>query len=104
MPDRGVAQSTDPCGDIRDLIEDSLTCWPGDGASIPGDDLAAIRLLADLVDEAEAALDRRVYEARANDHSWQSITAAFGAAATEVRLRYDRPLRTMVAIRADRAG
>jgi len=65
-----VAQSTEPYGDIGNLIEDSLDLLARRRGYYPGADLAAIRQLIDLVDEAEAALDRRVYYTRDNDHSW----------------------------------
>ena len=40
----------------RDLIEDSLELLAGRQAKYPGDDLAAIRVLADPASQTEAAL------------------------------------------------
>jgi len=51
-----MAQPTDPYGGIRDLIEDSLDELASRRTIYPGDDLPAIRLLAERVDAPEAAL------------------------------------------------
>ena len=57
----------------------------------PGDDLVAIRLVADPVSDTEAALALRVARAPASGASWLAIAEALASTVTEVRLRYDDP-------------
>jgi hypothetical protein len=55
----------------------------------PGDDLAAIPLLASLIDQAERCLPEMVTNARLNGHSWDEIARALSTSPDEARLRFD---------------
>ena len=76
------------CDDISDLIEESLVMLAERRAAWLGDDTAAIRLLANLVDRAAEALAQRVAAARAAGTTWQEIADALGTTPTEVRLHF----------------
>jgi hypothetical protein len=54
-----------------------------------GDDLAAIALLASLIDEAERQLAERVDTPYGNAHCWDNIAQALGTTSVEVRMRFD---------------
>jgi len=86
-----MANVREPYSDIRDLIEDSLDELARRRAKWPGDDLAMVQLLSDLAREAEAALTRRVVQAKARSSTWQDIAKALGTSVTEVRLQYEEP-------------
>ena len=86
-----MAEAQNRHGDTCDLIEDSLEILAQRRAKYPADDLVAIRLLADLVNETEAALAERVAQARGGGVSWQAIAEALTSTVTEVRLRFDDP-------------
>jgi hypothetical protein len=55
----------------------------------PGDDLAAITLLAGLIDQAERCLPELVTNARLNGHTWDQIAHALTTSPDEARLRFD---------------
>ena len=74
--------------DVSDLIQQSLAMLAERRAAWLGDDTAAIRLLANLVDKAAEALAQRVAAARDAGTTWQEIADALGTTATEVRLRF----------------
>lgn len=78
-----------PYSDIRDLIADSLEMLSERRGKWLGDDLAAIALLASLVEEAERQLAERVRAARSNERCWDDIARALGTTATEVRMQFD---------------
>jgi len=54
-----------------------------------GDNLAAIALIASLIDQAERWLPQLVHDARANGHSWQQIARVLASGPEQVRLRFD---------------
>ena len=74
--------------DISDLIQDALVTLAERRAAWLGDDTAAIRLLANLVDKATEELAQRVATALAAGTTWQQIADALGTTPAEVRLRY----------------
>jgi len=84
-----MADRSQPYSDIVDLIEDSLAELARRRAKYPGDDLTAIRLLADLADEASTALGERVAAAQAAGAEWARIAAVLGASVTDVRLEFE---------------
>ena len=73
MPDWHIANAREPNSDTRDSIEDSLELLARRQAKYPGDNLVAIRLLADLVYETEAALAQRIARAMASGASWLAM-------------------------------
>ena len=88
VPEEGVMTGDD----ISDLIQESLVILAERRAAWLGDDKAAIRLLANLVDKAAEALAQRVAAARGTGTTWQEIADALGTTPTEVRLRFaDQP-------------
>jgi hypothetical protein len=90
MPVCGTGQSDRrPYSDIRDLVEDSLEMLAERRGRWLGDDLAAIALLASLIDEAERQLAERVDTVYGNDHCWDNIAQALGTTSAEVRMRFD---------------
>jgi hypothetical protein len=54
-----------------------------------GDDLAAIALLASLIEEGERQLVERVDAARSKDYRRDDVAQALDTTATEVRMRFD---------------
>lgn len=74
--------------DIGDLIENSLVVLAQRRAAWLGDDEAAIRLLADLVEKTADALAQRIRAAHASGVSWQEIADALGSTPTEAWLRF----------------
>src|SRR6266700_1550309 len=54
-----------------------------------GDDIAAIALIASLIDQAERWLPQHVHDARANGHNWDEIARALATSPAEARLRFD---------------
>ena len=75
--------------DTYDLIDDSLAKLAGRRAAWLGDDLAAITLLASLIDQAERCLPEMVANARLNGHTWDEIARALATSPDEARLRFD---------------
>jgi hypothetical protein len=84
-----MVNAREPCSGTRDLIEGFLELVASRQAKYPGDDLVAIRVLADPASQTEAALAQRVARARASGASWLAIAEALASTVTEVRLRYD---------------
>ena len=84
-----MSQRVEPYNDIRDLIEDSLDELARRRAKYPGDNLAAIRLLADLVEEAQGALAKRLTQAAASGTQWEQIAEVLGTTPTETRIRFE---------------
>ncbi len=78
-----------PYSDTRGLLEDSLEILAQLRGKWPGDDLAAIGLLAALIEDAEQMLAERVTSARGHDHSWHDLAQALDTAPAEVRMRFD---------------
>jgi hypothetical protein len=84
-----MGQARNDYDDLSDLIADSLAVLAQRRAKYDGDDIAAVALLAELVDAAESALASRVRAARVTGHSWQDISRALNTSPIEVRLRFD---------------
>ena len=57
--------------DTYDLIDDAVTALAERRGTWPGDDIAALALIASLIDQAERWLPQHVHDARANGHSWE---------------------------------
>jgi hypothetical protein len=53
-----------------------------------GDPLAAITLIASLIDQAERMLPEQVAEARANGATWHDIATALATSPEQAELRY----------------
>jgi hypothetical protein len=53
-----------------------------------GDPLAAITLIASLIDQAERFLPELVASARLNGHTWDQIAAALATSPEQAQLRY----------------
>jgi hypothetical protein len=75
--------------DTYDLIDDALARLAERRGAWLGDDLAAITLLASLIDQAERCLPELVTNARLNGHSWGQIARALATSPDEARLRFD---------------
>jgi hypothetical protein len=86
--DFGPEEAVMTYDDVSDLIQESLVLLAERRAAWLGDDIAAIRLLANLVDKAAEALALRVAAARSAGTTWQEIADALGTTPTEVRLRF----------------
>jgi hypothetical protein len=67
-----MAASPEPCSgdDTYDLIDDAVAALAERRGTWPGDDIAAIALIASLIDQAGRWLPQQVHHARANGHSW----------------------------------
>jgi hypothetical protein len=75
--------------DTYDLIDDAVTALAGRRGTWLGDDIAAIALIASLIDQAERWLPQHVHDARANGHNWDEIARALATSPAEARLRFD---------------
>ena len=75
--------------DTCDLTGDAVTAPAGRRGTWPGDDIAAIALIASLIDQAERWLPQHVHDARANGHSREQIARALATSPAEARLRFD---------------
>ena len=75
--------------DTYDLIDDAVAALAGRRGAWPGDDIAAIALIASLIDQAERWLPQLVHDARANGHGWDEIARALATSPAEARLRFD---------------
>jgi hypothetical protein len=75
--------------DTYDLTGDALARLAERRGAWPGDDLAAITLLASLIDQAERCLPELVTSARLNGHSWDQIARVLATSPDEARLRFD---------------
>jgi len=62
--------------DTYDLIDDAVTALAERRGAWLGDDIAAMALIASLIDQAERWLPQLVHDARANGHSWDEIARA----------------------------
>ena len=88
--------------DTYDLIDDAVTALAERRGTWLGDDIAAIALIASLIDQAERWLPQHVHDARANGHSWEEIARALATSPAEARLRFDPAVpgrRRQVALR-----
>jgi len=75
--------------DTYDLIDDALAELAQRHGAWLGDDLAAITLLASLIEQAERCLPELVTNARLNGHTWAQIAHALATSPGEARLRFD---------------
>lgn len=75
--------------DTFDLIDDALATLAERRRLWLGDDLAAMTLLASLIDQAQRFLPHLVHDARANGHTWQQIAHALGTSPDDAQLRFD---------------
>lgn len=74
--------------DTYDLIDDALTALAERRGAWLGDDLAAITLIASLIQQAERFLPELVTSARLNQHTWEQIAHALATSPDQARLRY----------------
>jgi hypothetical protein len=72
-----------------DIIDDALAILAERRGVWLGDELAALALVASLIEQAERFLPQLVHDARAADRSWQEIAQALGTSPGEAQLRYD---------------
>jgi hypothetical protein len=75
--------------DTYDLIDDALAKLAERRGAWLGDDLAAITLIASLIDQAERFLPEMVTTARLNGHTWQEIARCLATSPDDARLRFD---------------
>ena len=75
--------------DTYDLIDDALAVLAERRGAWLGDPLAAMTLLASLIDQAERMIPMLVLEARDHGHAWHDIARALAASPDQARLRYD---------------
>jgi hypothetical protein len=75
--------------DTYDLIDDAVAALADRRGTLLGDDIAAMALIASLIDQAERWLPQRAPDARANGHSWDEIARALATSPVEARLRFD---------------
>jgi hypothetical protein len=75
--------------DTFDLIDDALGTLAARRGVWLGDDLAAMTLVASLLEQAERFLPQLVLDARANGHSWHEIAHALGTSPDDAQLRFD---------------
>lgn len=87
--------------DTYDLIDDALARLAERRGAWLGDDLAAITLLASLIDPAERCLPELVTNGRLNGHTWDQIARALATSPDEARLHFDPTPRspTQMALR-----
>ena len=80
--------------DTYDLIDDALTQLAQRRRTWLGDDLAAITLIASLIQQAERFLPELVTSAHLNGHTWEQIAHALATSPDQARLRYgpDSPI------------
>lgn len=75
--------------DTFDLIDNALATLAERRGLWLGDDLAAMALLASLIEQAERCLPQLVHDARANGHTWSEIGHALGTSPDDAQLRFD---------------
>jgi hypothetical protein len=75
--------------DTYDLIDDAMAALAGRRGAWLGDYIAAMALIASLIDQAERWLPQLVHDARANGHGWDEIARALATSPSEARLRFD---------------
>jgi hypothetical protein len=74
--------------DTYDLIDDALHALAERRGAWLGDDLAAITLIASLIDQADRFLPELVASARLNGHTWDQIAAALATSPEQAQLGY----------------
>ncbi len=74
--------------DTYDLIDNALYQLAERRGSWLGDPLAAITLLASLIDQAERMIPMLATEAREEGASWHDIATALGTSPEQAGLRY----------------
>ena len=74
--------------DTYDLIDGALCQLAERRGRWPGDPVAAITLLASLIDQAERMLPMFAAEAHANGASWHDIATALGTSPGQAERRY----------------
>jgi hypothetical protein len=75
--------------DTFDLIDDALAALAARRGVWLGDDLAAMALVASLIEQAERLLPQHVLDARANGHTGHEIAHALGTSPDDAQLRFD---------------
>ena len=75
--------------DTYDLIDNALCQLAGRRGRWLGDPVAAITLLASLIDQAERMLPMFAAEAHANGATWTGIATALGTSPEQAELRYN---------------
>jgi hypothetical protein len=75
--------------DTFDLIDSALATLAERRGAWLGDDLAAIALIASLIEQAERCLPELVTNARLNEHTWGEIASALATSPDEAHLRFD---------------
>ncbi|HEX8006192.1 MAG TPA: hypothetical protein VF482_07175 [Trebonia sp.] len=80
--------------DTYDLIDDALASLAQRRSAWLGDPIAAITLLASLIDQAERMLPEHVLEARDHGATWHDIATALATSPEQAELRYspDSPI------------
>ena len=80
--------------DTYDLIDNALTELAARRGTWLGDPLAAITLLASLIDQAEKMIPVLAAEARDHDATWHDIATALATSPEQAELRYspDSPM------------
>jgi hypothetical protein len=71
--------------DTYDLIDDAFAALAERRGAWLGDDLAAITLLASLIDQAERCLPGLVTSACLNGHAWDEIARALATSPDQAR-------------------
>ena len=74
--------------DTCDLIDDALYQLAERRGKWPGDPIAAISLLASLIDQAERMLPDNVLTALDHSASWNDIATALATSPEQAQLRY----------------
>ena len=89
-----TASSPHSDDDTYDLIDDALLQLAVRRHAWLGDPLAAITLLASLIDQAERMIPLLAVEARDNGATWHDIAAALATSPEQAELRYsdDSPI------------
>ena len=75
--------------DTYDLIDEALHQLAGRRGAWLGDPIAAITLIASLIDQAERFLPEHVLEARDNGSSWHDIATALATSPEQAELTYN---------------
>jgi len=80
--------------DTHDLIDDALSHLAERRHKWLGDPIAAITLLASLIDQAERMLPEHVLIARDHGSTWHDIATALATSPEQAQLRYspDSPI------------
>ena len=75
--------------DTCDLIDGALYQLAERRGRWPGDPVAALTLLASLIDQAERMIPEHVLEARDDGATWHQIATALGTSPEQAELRYN---------------